>query len=333
MNGGRARQGTGCRGDRSSGCCDAGLAESSVLIQAGSASHRSLHGDGTVPVVRVLYRDELVIAIDKPAGLATVPGRRAGTAGRGGAAGGASGAGGAFGADGASASGAASAGLGDEDNGAAEATVRSARGEAEESDSLLAQVRLFAPDALAVHRLDRDTSGVVVFALGRSAHRALSMAFESRRAEKTYLGLCRGEFLAARCDLPLTDGRRGGMRVATVAGSRALPSSTEFRPLEKFAGFTWVEARPRTGRTHQIRVHLAALGHPLAIDPRYGDARVIAARELLPGSEGVALARLPLHAAALRVPHPSGQGWLSLEAPLPADLARCLELLRAHRRA
>ena len=237
--------------------------------------------------VRVLYRDELVIALDKPAGVATVPGRGPGASGRAG-------------------------------EGAPE--------------PLSAQVRAIAPDALPVHRLDRDTSGVVLFALGKAAHRALSMAFESRRAEKTYLGLCRGDLSAARCDLPLVGGRKGGMRIALAGDERGQPSLTEFEALEKFAGFTWLQARPRTGRTHQIRVHLAALGHPLAIDPRYGEARPIESRELLAGSEGIALGRLPLHAAALRVPHPSGRGWLSVEAPLPADLARCLDLLRAQRR-
>ncbi len=238
--------------------------------------------------VRVLYRDELVIAIDKPAGVATVPGRRA---------------------------------------------AGSRRSDAASEEPLSAQVRAIAAEAMPVHRLDRDTSGVVLFALGKAAHRALSMAFESRRAEKTYLALCRGDLPATRCDLPLAEARKGGMRIAAPTDPRAQPSLTEFTPLERFAGFTWVEARPRTGRTHQIRVHLAALGHPLALDPRYGDAGPIEARELLPGSDGVVLDRLPLHAASLRVPHPSGRGWLAVESPLPADLARCLELLRAHRRA
>jgi RluA family pseudouridine synthase len=261
--------------------------------------------------VRVLYRDELVIAIDKPAGVATVPGRSAGAEGR------------SAGAEGRSA--------GAEGRSAGAEGRRGASGATQE-ESLLSLVRALAPEALAAHRLDRDTSGVVVFALGKAAHRALSMAFESRRAEKVYLALCRGALEAGRCDLPLAEGRRGGMRIAAPGDARALPSSTEFKPLESFAGFTWAEARPRTGRTHQIRVHLAALGHPLAIDLRYGEPLPIAASALLPGTDGIALDRLPLHAAALRVPHPSGRGWLSVESPLPADLSRCLDLLRANRR-
>jgi RluA family pseudouridine synthase len=234
--------------------------------------------------LRILFRDELVLAIDKPAGVLTVPGR------------------------------------------------------SDASAPLSAQVRELAPDALPVHRLDRDTSGVVLFALGKAAHRALSIAFEGRRAEKVYLALCSGDLAAAaRCELALAPARRGGMRIAAAGEKGALPSLTELRPLERFGRYTWVEARPRTGRTHQIRVHLAALGHPLAVDPRYGEAAPLQPRALFAGEPRLpedepALARTPLHAAALRVPHPSGRGWLSVESPLPEDLARCLELLRAARR-
>ena len=109
--------------------------------------------------MKVLYRDELVLAVDKPAGVLTVPGRGA-----------------------------------------------------EQGEPLSAQVRALAAGALPVHRLDRETSGVVLFGLTREAHRALNAAFESRRAEKTYLALVRGDLAsAARCELALASGRRGEM--------------------------------------------------------------------------------------------------------------------------
>ncbi len=231
--------------------------------------------------MRILHRDEQVIAIDKPAGSLSVPGR-----------------------------------LGDR--------------------AIWQEVQELAPEALPVHRLDRDTSGVLLFALGKEAHRALSVAFEDRLAEKRYLALCRGDLAAPTdCKLALVKLRKGGMRVATGRDHGALPSATGFAPLERFGGVTLIEARPRTGRTHQIRVHLAAIGHALLIDPRYGETEALPASEFEPGAaaaDELVLARTPLHAAALRVPHPSGQGWLSVESPLPADLARCLELLRRARR-
>jgi tRNA pseudouridine32 synthase / 23S rRNA pseudouridine746 synthase len=232
--------------------------------------------------MRVLYRDDLVIAVDKPAGVLTVPGRGP-----------------------------------------------------QKREVLSAQVREVAPAALPVHRLDQDTSGVVLFGLTRQAHRALNAAFESRRAEKTYLALVCGDLAEpARCERPLVEGRRGTVRVAR-SGEKAETARTDFAPLERFGTQTWCSCRPVTGRTHQIRVHLAALGHPLLFDPRYAEARPLLRRDLHAGSadpDRVALARTPLHAAALRLPHPSGRGYLQVESPLPEDLAACLDLLRVARR-
>ena len=248
--------------------------------------------------MRILYRDDLVLVADKPAGLLTVPGR------------------------------------------------------GDTSTPLSALVRELAPDALPVHRLDRDTSGAVVFALTRAAHRALNAVFEGRRVEKTYLALCLGAVPSQTIDLPLCPARRSGMRVAENHEKGALPARTEVAPKERYgapgsgepasrcASLTLCELRPRTGRTHQLRVHLAAVGHPLLVDPRYGQGgghdRPVTAGELWAGAPDPAqtvLARTPLHASALRLPHPSGKGWLQVESPLPEDFARCLELLRAARRA
>ena len=232
--------------------------------------------------MRILHRDAHLIAVDKPAGVLTVPGR--GT----------------------------------------------------EAPVLSAQVREVAPDALPVHRLDRDTSGVAVFAITPAAHRALNAAFEGRRVEKTYLALVRGDLAKAqRIDLPLLEVRGGRVRVAAAREKGAKAAETRVRPEERFGAYTLCSCTPRTGRTHQIRVHLAAIGHPLAVDPRYGSAEPLRIGDLWSGApdpHSVVLARTPLHAAALRVPHPRGRGWLQLEAPLPDDIARCLDLLRAARR-
>lgn len=166
-----------------------------------------------------------------------------------------------------------------------------------------------------VHRLDKDTSGAVLFALDAEAHRALSLAFEHGRAKKRYLALVEGRLESPQTvDAPLAVGRKGRMRVARP-GESGKPSQTRVRALELFAGASLVEAEPLTGRTHQIRVHLAHLGHPLLVDPLYGKA---------PSAYG--LSRTPLHAARLEVPFEGAE--LKVESLLPRDFEGALEALR-----
>ena len=209
-------------------------------------------------------------------------------------------------------------------------------GRGDSSTPLIAEVRAVAAGALAVHRLDRDTSGVVIFALNRAVHQALNASFEGRRAEKTYLALVRGDLgTRQHIDLPLLATRRNGMRVARASEKGALPALTAVEPLERFGSYTLCSCLPRTGRTHQIRVHLAAAGHPLAVDPRYGEDRPLRIGELWSGApdpDTEVLGRTPLHASSLRIPHPARRGWLQVESPLADDMARCLDLLRAARR-
>jgi tRNA pseudouridine32 synthase/23S rRNA pseudouridine746 synthase len=180
-----------------------------------------------------------------------------------------------------------------------------------------------------VHRLDRGTSGVLVFARDAAAHRALNLQFERGQPRKTYLALVAGLPPAElTVDLAITAARKGRMRPARPGETTGKPASTAFRlvePLPARGGrpaMALVEARPATGRTHQIRVHLLAAGHPLAFDPDYGDQV-----PLRDAAGAVVLARTPLHAARLELAHPDGRP-LSLEAPLPADLAAALALLR-----
>jgi tRNA pseudouridine32 synthase/23S rRNA pseudouridine746 synthase len=180
-----------------------------------------------------------------------------------------------------------------------------------------------------VHRLDRGTSGVLVFARSAAAHRALNLAFDRGEPEKTYLALVAGLPAgdAWRCEATIAAGRKGRMRPGREGEAGAKAAATAFRVLRRLearAGHpaaALLEARPESGRTHQIRVHLRCAGHPLLIDPDYGEAA-----PLLDGAGAPVLARTPLHAARLSLPHPEG-GLLSLEAPLPADLAAALALL------
>jgi RluA family pseudouridine synthase len=169
-----------------------------------------------------------------------------------------------------------------------------------------------------VHRLDKDTSGVVLFALDAEAHRALSMAFERGQVKKRYLALVEGRLERAQTiDAAIAAGRKGRMRVARPT-EQGKPSQTRLRALQVFAAATLVEAEPLTGRTHQIRVHLAHAGHPLLADPLYGKKPPITVN-------GVTLERMPLHAAKLEVEF-DGQA-LSLESPQPDDFAAVLRAL------
>ena len=181
-----------------------------------------------------------------------------------------------------------------------------------------------------VHRLDRGTSGVLLFARTAEAHRALNLAFDRGEPGKRYLALVRGSLPAERrVDLAVAPARRGRMRPARPGDPRGKRAATVLRPVEGFPARGWaggvlslVEALPETGRTHQIRVHLAAEGIPLAVDPDYGE------EEPLRGPAGeILLDRTPLHAARIELPHPAG-GALVVVAPMPADMARAIEALR-----
>ena len=186
-----------------------------------------------------------------------------------------------------------------------------------------------------VHRLDRDTSGVVVFARDAATHRALSLLFERREARKTYLAVVRTPPAAKEgtIDTPLHTARKGKMRPAARGEAGALASTTEFRLLRQWTLPTalpaLIEARPRTGRQHQVRVHLRSIGSPLLVDPLYGVVSRVVSRDLgLPG-EDVLCSRLTLHASSIELPLPGEAAPLRIEAPLPEDLAALLATLDA----
>lgn len=167
-----------------------------------------------------------------------------------------------------------------------------------------------------VHRLDRDTSGVILVAKNDAAHNNLARQLKDRTVEKTYLALVEGTPKPAEgvIDAPIARDPRNRQRMAIVEDGRA--SVTAYRVVERFPGYALVEARPKTGRTHQIRVHLAAIGHPIAGDRTYGHP----ARDI---------PRQFLHAARIAFTHPTTGARVECEAPLPPDLAAILARLRS----
>ena len=171
-----------------------------------------------------------------------------------------------------------------------------------------------------VHRLDRDTSGLLMVARTDAAQASLQAQLKARRIKKTYLALVHGSVSAAVGRIEAPVGRDPGRRtrMAVVQSGRA--STTGYRVRERFAGWTLLELDLVTGRTHQIRVHLEAIGHPVAGDPIYGTGT---SRR---GPDG--LERLFLHAWRLELTSPSTDRLIRAEAPLPAALETVLTRLR-----
>jgi len=168
-----------------------------------------------------------------------------------------------------------------------------------------------------VHRLDRDTSGVIVFARSAEIHRALNTQFDTRRVSKIYHAIVRGtpEWDAIVVDQSLRpDGdRRHRTVIDSVRGKSAV---THLRVIERFEQHALIEAAPETGRTHQIRAHLAFQGHPIVADALYGDGQGVAG-----------LTRLGLHARSLSFEHPITHKVVRFDAPYPEDFASALNNL------
>jgi 23S rRNA pseudouridine1911/1915/1917 synthase len=178
----------------------------------------------------------------------------------------------------------------------------------------LVGARLGRPAGL-VHRLDRETSGVIVFGLTSAATRALAAQLREGTAHKQYLAVVApGLPAAGRIDLPISrDPSRPG-RYRATRSANGVPALTEYRRLREGEDHCLVELSPRTGRTHQLRAHLAAIGCPIAGDLRYGGAATVA---------GEPVRRCLLHARRLELDHPADPGRrLAIEAPLPPDLER-----------
>jgi 23S rRNA pseudouridine1911/1915/1917 synthase len=177
-----------------------------------------------------------------------------------------------------------------------------------------------------VHRLDRDTSGLLMVARTDAAQHSLMAQLKARRVKKTYLALVLGEVSAevGRIEAPIGRDPRHRTRMAVVSDGRA--STTGYRVRERFAGWTLLELDLVTGRTHQIRVLLEAIGHPVAGDPIYGTGT--SRKGPRPTGDWPALERLFLHAWRLQLTSPSDGNLIRAEAPLPPELEGVLDGLR-----
>lgn len=198
----------------------------------------------------------------------------------------------------------------------------------QESVHLQSLLRKKYGEIFTVHRLDKDTSGLVVFAKNAECHRILSMAFEERDVHKIYYAIVDGQLAEEGSidePLALSESRPGTMKVY----KKGKPSLTTFKTLERYEWFSVAEVTLHTGRMHQIRVHMAHIGHPLFIDPIYGrrDAFYLSewkGRKYKSGKfsdeERPLIARLTLHAWKLDFNHPFTGEKMHMEAPIPKDL-------------
>ena len=188
-----------------------------------------------------------------------------------------------------------------------------------ETGTLVSAILSHRPDLASIdragiaHRLDRYTSGLLLVAKTEKVLQALQRQFRCRQVQKAYLALVEGRLMPVdgRIEAPLRRDPSNRQRMAVVTGGR--PASTTYRVCEHYEKHTLLTVRPETGRTHQIRVHLAAIGYPVAGDRVYGRR-----------SDSLGLHRHFLHAWRLGFTHPSRKDWIDLEASLPKELEQVL---------
>lgn len=192
-------------------------------------------------------------------------------------------------------------------------------------------------DIFVVHRLDKETSGVIIFAKDPETHSALNSQFEERQVEKTYLAIVTGSpaEMEGKIDIPISPSQThpGVMKVNRKHGK---PSVTNYRIVELFDGYALLEAEPESGRMHQIRVHLATAGLPIMCDKVYGDGgpfflSQVKKRYFSEGDEKPLLARTALHAESVSFNHPKTGNQVVFRSELPKDMRSVLNYLRKFR--
>ncbi|MBA3062507.1 MAG: RluA family pseudouridine synthase, partial [Atribacteria sp.] len=168
-----------------------------------------------------------------------------------------------------------------------------------------------------VHRLDKDTSGLMVAAKNDFAHLDLSRQIKDHQVTKKYIALVHGNLRddSGIIDAPIGRSLKNGKKMAVTEG-KSREAITQFKVLKRFSGYTLVEATLRTGRTHQIRVHLAFIGYPIVGDQLYGHRK-----------QGLNISRQALHSHILGFVHPSSKKYMEFSAPLPKDMQELIDCL------
>jgi 23S rRNA pseudouridine1911/1915/1917 synthase len=204
-------------------------------------------------------------------------------------------------------------------------------------DSLIAQLQREHGKVMTVHRLDRETSGILCFARHEDAHRHLSLQFEHHSADKFYMALLDGALHTEEGEIDSPIGEHPHIPGKMSVQTKGKPSLTFYRQIERFRRFTLAETLIKTGRTHQIRVHFQSIGYPLAIDALYGRRNSIFLSEIkgktyktgkFSEDERPLMQRTTLHAARLRIDHPHTGERMEFAAELPKDFAALLNQLR-----
>lgn len=185
-----------------------------------------------------------------------------------------------------------------------------------------------------VHRLDKDTSGIILFAKNEISHKSLSALFESREMEKFYVGLVQGQMMNPSGSIDAAIMEHPGKTTKMMTHVKGKPSLTDYEVQEQFRLYSWVRFQIHTGRTHQIRVHMQHIGHSIVCDEIYGDPKPVLLSSIkknfklakVAEEEKPILSRLALHSSQLNFSY-EGIAY-SLEAPLPKDLRAVLQQLK-----
>lgn len=206
--------------------------------------------------------------------------------------------------------------------------------------SLKSLLREKYPEIFTIHRLDKDTSGLILFAKNEATHKFLSVQFENRQTKKIYEGLVLGapSIQTGQISAPIAEHpAQNGTMIIHRKGKESL---TDYEMLEDFGVYSLLQFRIHTGRTHQIRVHMKDIGHPIVCDPLYGDGKPVLLSALKPRfklskdaeEERPILGRLALHASQLSFTGRDGKEH-TIEAPMPKDLKATLQQLRKRRKS